>query len=78
MEVIKPKFELGQKVWIINNELKVEEREICLALINVSKNNQSVSYCLASASPYSSDYKSYDESKVFATKEELRKSVFGD
>ena len=79
MEVRKPKFELGQKVWMLDENQKAVEKEISSASINVAKDHQYVSYYLVTDSPYSSDaYKSYAESKLFATKEDLKKSIFGD
>lgn len=79
MEVRSPKFELGQKVWMLDDEQKAVEREISSASINVAKDYQSVSYYLVTDTPYASDtYRSYAESKLFATKEDLKKSIFGD
>lgn len=79
MEVRNPKFELGQKVWMLDDEQKAVEREISSASISVAKDNQSVNYYLVTDSPYSSDaYKSYAENKLFASKEDLKKSIFGD
>lgn len=79
MKVRNPKFELGQKVWILDDEQKAVEREISSASISVAKDNQSVNYYLVTDSPYASDaYKSYAENKLFASKEDLKKSIFGD
>lgn len=79
MEVRNPKFELGQKVWMLDDEQKAVEREISSASISVAKDNQSVCYFLVTDSPYASDaYKSYAENKLFASKEDLKKSIFGD
>lgn len=79
MEVRNPKFELGQKVWMLDDEQKAVEREISSASIIVAKDNQSVNYYLVTDSPYALDaYKSYAENKLFASKEDLKKSIFGD
>lgn len=79
MEVRKPKFELSQKVWMLDENQKAVEREIKSASISVAKEHQSVSYYLVTDSSYSSDaYKSYEEDKLFETKEDLKKSIFGD
>lgn len=79
MEVLKPKFELGQKVWMLNEDQKAVEKEISSASISITKDNQLVIYYLVSDSPYNSDaYSGYAESKLFGTKEDLRKSIFGE
>lgn len=79
MEVRKPKYELSQKVWMLDENQKAVEREIKSASIIVAKEHQSVSYYLVTDSSYSSDaYKSYEEDKLFETKEDLKKSIFGD
>lgn len=79
MEVRNPKFELGQKVWMLDDEQKAVEREINSVSISVAKDYQSVNYYLVTDTPYVSDaYKGYAESKLFATKEDLKKSIFGD
>ncbi len=79
MEVRKPKFELGQKVWMLDENQKAVEREISSATISVGKEYQSVIYYLATDSLYSSEaYKGYAEDILSATKEDLRKSIFGD
>lgn len=79
MEVLKPKFELGQKVWMLNEDQKAVEKEISSASISITKDNQSVIYYLVSDSPYNSDaYSGHVESKLFGTKEDLKKSIFGE
>lgn len=79
MEVRKPKYELGQKVWMLDENQKAVEKEISSASISVDKDGQSVYYCMVSDTPFSTEsFKSYDESKLFESKEDLKKSIFGE
>lgn len=78
MEVIKPKFEIGQRVWTIS-EQKAVEKEIRTALVLVTKIGQSVTYTLVGESEFSMDnYETWEENRLFATKEDLKKSIFGE
>ena len=75
MEVIKPKFEIGQRVWTIS-EQKAVEKEIRTALVLVTKISQSVTYTLVGESEFSMDnYETWEENRLFATKEDLKKSM---
>lgn len=79
MEVRKPKYELGQNVWMLDENQKAVEKEISSASISIAKDNQSVTYYLVSDSPYSSEaYKGRAESTLFETKEDLKKSIFSE
>lgn len=75
---IESKFDVGQKVWMLVDS-KAVERVIRRVNVFITKKEERVEYNMEVTEKYSSDeYTFYDESKVFATKEELRKAVFGD
>lgn len=79
MEVRKPKYELGLKVWMLDENQKAVEKEISSASISVDKDGQSVYYYMVSDTSFSTEsFKSYDESKLFESKEDLKKSIFGE
>lgn len=75
---IETKFDIGQKVWILVDS-KAVERVVRRVNVSLTKKEVRVEYNMEATEKYSTDeYTFYDESKVFATKEELRKFVFGD
>lgn len=78
MEVIKPKFELGQKVWMLINS-KAVEKEVKRVSVTISADAQDVTYNMVGETEFSTDnYECYSENRVFATKDDLKKHVFGD
>lgn len=77
-KTIETKFEPGQKVWMLLNS-KAVERVVRRVIYYTSKEEERVEYNLVGEAEYSSDaYEYYDESRLFATKEDLKKSIFGD
>mgnify|MGYP007028758347 CR=1 FL=1 len=75
---IETKFDVGQKVWMLVDS-KAVERVVRRVNLFITKKEERVEYNMEVTEKYFSDeYTFYDESKVFATKEELRKAVFGD
>ena len=77
-KTIETKFAPGQKVWMLLNS-KAVERVVRRVIYYTSKEEERVEYNLVGETEYSSDaYEYYEESRLFATKEDLKKSIFGD
>ena len=70
---IKTKFNVGDKVWVIKSQFRnsvVAELEISKINIIIMENDVRIAYRILG--------EDFNESVVFATKEELRKHFFGE
>ena len=72
---VKQKFDIGQKVYMIAND-QLTDVEIKEASVLVFQDGYKVHYVLKN-SPYGSGmrYRGFEENELFATKDELAKSL---
>lgn len=79
IQVVSPKFDINQKVWLIY-EGKAVERKIISISIDIKENNkQSNMYYLIDADLKENIYlgQLFNEAVLFPSKDDLQKYVFG-
>jgi hypothetical protein len=72
MMQVNNKFNIGDKVFFIDNKSKAKCDEVMGIVISVNANRTRVSYTLKEAAPC------VDEEQAFATESDLRKHVLND
>lgn len=81
IQVVSPKFDINQKVWLIYDGKAVERKIKDITIFIKGENKQRNMYCLIDANDDvkedSYGYNLFNEEILFPSKEDLQKYVFG-
>jgi hypothetical protein len=81
IQVVSPKFNINQKVWMISDGKAVERKIKDITIFIKGENKQRNMYCLIDANDDvkedSYGYNLFNEEILFPSKEDLQKYVFG-
>jgi hypothetical protein len=81
IQVVSPKFDINQKVWMISDGKAVERKIKDITIFIKGENKQRNMYCLIDANDDvkedSYEYNLFNEEILFPSKEDLQKYVFG-
>lgn len=81
IQVVSPKFNINQKVWMISDGKAVERKIKDITIFIKGENKQRNMYCLIDANDDVNEdsygYNLFNEEILFPSKEDLQKYVFG-
>lgn len=81
IQVVSPKFDINQKVWMISDGKAVERKIKDITIFIKGENKQRNMYCLIDANDDvkedSYGYNLFNEEILFPSKEDLQKYIFG-
>lgn len=81
IQVVSPKFDINQKVWMISDGKAVERKIKDITIFIKGENKQRNMYCLIDANDDVNEdsygYNLFNEEILFPSKEDLQKYVFG-
>lgn len=81
IQVVSPKFNINQKVWMISDGKAVERKIKDITIFIKGENKQRNMYCLIDANDDvkedSYGYNLFNEEILFPSKEDLQKYIFG-
>ncbi len=81
IQVVSPKFNFGQKVWMLSNGKAVEMKVKDVTIFLKENSQQRNMYCLIGVDDAPKEeaygYSLFNEDTLFPSKEDLQKYVFG-